>query len=183
MSAKPRAAIRQEAPPASDFRGHCLINVPLVAATAALCIFLVTGLAVMAWLIARSAGAQRMQRPAPIVADLGTQLELPWREAAASTGASHRPSTAPKPGASRGVAAVADPFNPPPVAESHTGTTTVSEPAAGETVAAQPPATETYGTSVAFLCSPARAARQARNEEKLLFLLHISGNFEEARFT
>jgi hypothetical protein len=42
---------------------------------------------------------------------------------------------------------------------------------------------ETYGTSVTFLNNPSEAARQARASGKLLFLLHVSGNFEESRFT
>ena len=52
-------------------------------------------------------------------------------------------------------------------------------------VAAPPSASraETYGTSVTFLDSPAEAARQARRENKLLFVLHIAGNFEESCFT
>jgi hypothetical protein len=45
------------------------------------------------------------------------------------------------------------------------------------------PRAETYGTSVTFLASPAEAARQARRENKLLFVLHIAGNFEESCFT
>jgi hypothetical protein len=45
------------------------------------------------------------------------------------------------------------------------------------------PAGETYGTSVVFLSNPAEAARRARQEDKLLFVLHVSGNFEESCFT
>lgn len=45
------------------------------------------------------------------------------------------------------------------------------------------PAYETYGTSVHFLSNPAEAAAQARREKKLLFVLHVSGNFEESCFT
>jgi hypothetical protein len=45
------------------------------------------------------------------------------------------------------------------------------------------PAGETYGTSVVFLSNPAEAARHARQEDKLLFVLHVSGNFEESCFT
>jgi hypothetical protein len=41
----------------------------------------------------------------------------------------------------------------------------------------------TYGTRVSFLASPALAAGQARREGKLVLLLHLSGNLEEARFT
>jgi hypothetical protein len=44
-------------------------------------------------------------------------------------------------------------------------------------------ACETYGTQVSFLSNPADAARRAAKERKLLFVLHLSGNFEDARFT
>ena len=40
-----------------------------------------------------------------------------------------------------------------------------------------------YGTSVQFVNNPAEAARQARRQDKLVFLLHVSGNFEDAKFT
>jgi hypothetical protein len=42
---------------------------------------------------------------------------------------------------------------------------------------------ETFGTAVGFARNPAEAARLAAAEGKLTFLLHVSGNFEEARFT
>lgn len=42
---------------------------------------------------------------------------------------------------------------------------------------------ETFGTSVQFVRSPTEAARTAAAEDKLTFLLHISGNFEDAKFT
>jgi len=41
----------------------------------------------------------------------------------------------------------------------------------------------THGTAVNFVATPAEAARQARKDNKLTFLLHISGNFEDADFT
>jgi hypothetical protein len=40
-----------------------------------------------------------------------------------------------------------------------------------------------HGTSVDFVDTPAKAARIARKEEKLVFVLHVSGNFEDPRFT
>ena len=40
-----------------------------------------------------------------------------------------------------------------------------------------------HSTQVAFVGSPPEAARLAAKERKLLFLLHLSGNFEEAGFT
>jgi hypothetical protein len=45
------------------------------------------------------------------------------------------------------------------------------------------PVDDTYGTRVHFVNNPAEAARQAAQRQKLLFLLHVSGNFEESRFT
>lgn len=42
---------------------------------------------------------------------------------------------------------------------------------------------ETFGTSVGFVRNPAAAARAAVQEQKLLCLLHVSGSFEEAKFT
>ena len=41
----------------------------------------------------------------------------------------------------------------------------------------------TYGTQVAFVNSPIEAARKALKERKLLFVLHLSGNFEDKKFT
>ena len=45
------------------------------------------------------------------------------------------------------------------------------------------PACGDYGTSVTFAESPAAAAKQAVEEEKLVFVLHVSGNFETSEFT
>jgi hypothetical protein len=41
----------------------------------------------------------------------------------------------------------------------------------------------TCGTCVAFLASPQMAARRAAEEGKILFTLHVSGNFEDPGFT
>ncbi len=40
-----------------------------------------------------------------------------------------------------------------------------------------------FGTSVVFASSPAQAAKQALEEEKLVFVLHVSGLFEESDYT
>lgn len=40
-----------------------------------------------------------------------------------------------------------------------------------------------FGTSVVFASSPEQAAKQALKEEKLVFVLHVSGLFEESNFT
>jgi hypothetical protein len=40
-----------------------------------------------------------------------------------------------------------------------------------------------FGTTVEFLESPQAAATKAAKEEKLVFVLHVSGLFEDPRFT
>jgi hypothetical protein len=40
-----------------------------------------------------------------------------------------------------------------------------------------------HGTTVHFLDTPSKAATQAKKEGKLVFVLHVSGNFEDPRFT
>jgi len=40
-----------------------------------------------------------------------------------------------------------------------------------------------FGTSVEFADSPSAAAAKAKKEQKLVFVLHVSGNFEDPRFT
>jgi hypothetical protein len=56
-------------------------------------------------------------------------------------------------------------------------------------LAAQNPITQycsahtTHDTAVNFLSTPTEAAGKARKNNKLTFLLHISGNFEDTDFT
>jgi hypothetical protein len=45
------------------------------------------------------------------------------------------------------------------------------------------PVCETFGTEVEFARNTSEAARMAREERKLTFVLHVSGNFEDAQFT
>jgi hypothetical protein len=40
-----------------------------------------------------------------------------------------------------------------------------------------------HGTSVHFFDTPSEAARAAKKGQKLVFVLHVSGNFEDPRFT
>jgi len=40
-----------------------------------------------------------------------------------------------------------------------------------------------FGTTIEFLDSPKEAAKAAKKDEKLVMLLHVSGNFEDPRFT
>jgi hypothetical protein len=40
-----------------------------------------------------------------------------------------------------------------------------------------------HGTRIDFVDTPTQAAKIAKKEEKLVFVLHVSGNFEDPRFT
>jgi hypothetical protein len=40
-----------------------------------------------------------------------------------------------------------------------------------------------HGTRVEFVDTPREAAKVAKKEQKLVFVLHVSGNFEDPRFT
>ncbi len=40
-----------------------------------------------------------------------------------------------------------------------------------------------HGTAIDFVDTPREAAAQAKKEKKLVFVLHVSGNFEDPRFT
>jgi hypothetical protein len=40
-----------------------------------------------------------------------------------------------------------------------------------------------FGTTVDFVDTPSEAAKIAKKKEKLVFVLHVSGNFEDPRFT
>ena len=43
--------------------------------------------------------------------------------------------------------------------------------------------TACFGTKVEFVDTPKEAATLAEKQEKLVFVLHVSGNFEDPRFT
>lgn len=51
------------------------------------------------------------------------------------------------------------------------------------TLPAKPATCGSHGTSVEFLDTPSDAAAKAKKEQKLVFVLHVSGNFEDPRFT
>ena len=40
-----------------------------------------------------------------------------------------------------------------------------------------------FGTKVDFVDTPKEAAALAKKQEKLVFVLHVSGHFEDPRFT
>jgi hypothetical protein len=48
---------------------------------------------------------------------------------------------------------------------------------------AEPQPTACHGTAIQFVSSPVEAARRATQEKKLVFVLHVSGYFEDPEFT
>jgi hypothetical protein len=58
-----------------------------------------------------------------------------------------------------------------------------AKPAVKPAVPAKAETCGSFGTSVEFAESPSDAAKQAKKEQKLVFVLHVSGNFEDPRFT
>jgi hypothetical protein len=40
-----------------------------------------------------------------------------------------------------------------------------------------------FGTTINFVDTPKEAATKAKQDEKLVFVLHVSGHFEDPRFT
>jgi len=54
---------------------------------------------------------------------------------------------------------------------------------AGSTARAEPATCGSHGTTINFVDTPNEAAKQAKKEGKLVFVLHVSGNFEDPRFT
>jgi hypothetical protein len=49
--------------------------------------------------------------------------------------------------------------------------------------APSPSSCGSFGTKVEFVATPSEAARRALKEEKLVFVLHISGHFEDPGLT
>jgi hypothetical protein len=42
---------------------------------------------------------------------------------------------------------------------------------------------QNFETSISWEESPSAAAQKAKGQEKLVFILHVSGNFEDPKFT
>ena len=187
-------------------QGQCFISWPVVAAAGVLSLAVVTGLAATAWVASRSVAPANESMPAlkapvhqavsfPIVAN-------PVRLNEENQDASLLSGTAPT--LTSPSAPEKDPDSPASTAESahiperpearetdplsactHPPTLTPAErPLSAQRVMVRTRhSCETYGTNVAFMSSPAEAGRQALCDKKLLLVLHVSGNFEDAQFT
>jgi len=52
-----------------------------------------------------------------------------------------------------------------------------------ELVDPKEPTCGNHGTAIDFVDTPSEAAKRAKKDGKLVFVLHVSGNFEDPRFT
>ncbi len=165
----PRAAMSPQHPSC----GLGLIRWPAVAGAGGVSLFLLLCLAALVWAELRQPSAQAGRR---LASDSGVRFrpqapELPWEAASSDDG----PTTEKPP-----TSFVKSPVSPP-----------LPEPLLSELVMRPglPPSEqpvmsgEACGTALAFARSPAEAARQAFDERKLLFTLHLSGHFEDPGFT
>lgn len=59
----------------------------------------------------------------------------------------------------------------------------LADEAKAPTKKANKPACEQHGTTIDFVDSPKEAAKLAKEQQKLVLVLHVSGNFEDPRFT
>jgi hypothetical protein len=69
------------------------------------------------------------------------------------------------------------PLSPPVPPQPRCNPTSADQPASPQ------PVGETYGTQVLFLNKQEAASELAKRDHKLLFVMHISGNFEDSCFT
>jgi hypothetical protein len=79
-----------------------------------------------------------------------------------------------------------DLFKAPPAKAPVNQPAEIPQPAAKDQARNQPKDGEgcqTFGTTVEFVRNPQVAGKLAKEDGKLTFLLHVSGNFEDARFT
>lgn len=167
------------------------INWPVIVASASVSFALVV--CIVAWIVThpnKPAVASASLRGAALAwsVQLPTQhvrervVELPAPPPApviATTPAVYRPNRPDRSGPRVLLVEEAPPLLPPP-ASSHPR---CDAPAAA--IQAVPPQSggETYGTQVLFLNNQEAAAERAELDHKLLFVMHISGNFEDACFT
>jgi hypothetical protein len=189
--AAPSRPIRH-GPRAPEIPAQPLIYWPFVLAAAAVALVLLAGLtAAMGWVKNRPAAPQahplvaQAEEVADLDANRGPQLPAPPDAAtqtaavAAAPPAAESAPSALRIDASPG-ATVGKTRTPPAPKEDKVADPLLPVPE--DSVKAERGG-ETYGTQIEFQSSPAKAAKQAVQDHKLMFVLHISGNFEDAKFT
>jgi hypothetical protein len=149
-------------------------------------LLVVGAIAVILWPSSEPAKSVQPPRPALAVAPPSAADRLPDRP---NRQVRSEPVSVDKVVTSLPVAAV-DRTPPPAPQQTVTSQPIATAPPVPQQAAPPPPSpapanrtTENYGTCVHFALSPAQAAQKATQEQKLLFTVHISGNFEDSHFT
>jgi hypothetical protein len=173
-SSRPDAALEQ------PFRPTVLYW-PAVAVAAVVAVVFVAGCMAAAWLLARPGGEVHAGGPPTVVhaADFREPADSPQAVRPREEAPPYRPAPMPL------LALDALPGESVGRHERASHKTALAEPGLArlaDALAEERPA-GTYGTQVEFLDDPAEAGQRALKERKLLFTLHISGNFEDAKFT
>jgi len=158
-----------------------------VALTGVVCLILMSAGIVLALGSGKRPPVQTEERvdeaPVPVAIDLGAGDSSSTVNAPMADDANVAPISAPNlPLASLPIVP-ATPLNPElsdPFADPSVHNPALAQPI---TLAKAPPACKRYGTAVDFVDNPIDAAAQALREKKLLFVLHVAGNFEEEKFT
>jgi hypothetical protein len=168
------------------------IHWPAVGGAAAFCAVFITGLTLAAALVSRPAGAGEASGPWPALSDEGREETVAPPAAGGAAGEAGQgeagpPDLAPlvpdppRPGAGLEQVVASAAASVPTTVPNPWRPVPAPEPPAERVAVKRPPVT--CDTSVEFVSSPVRAAKQAQQEHKLLFLLHLSGDFEEPGFT
>lgn len=148
---------------------------------------------IVAWIAAHPRDGEK-QSPVRSVATVEPTIELPsplHSPVLSATPALHRPHSREAIGQSIPVVEDDPPPLPPPSSllthpdRREERSEVAPEPALPSAKKAPPrrAAGETYGTQVLFHTSQAEAAEVTQHDHKLLFVMHISGNFEDSCFT
>jgi hypothetical protein len=151
------------------------VNISAIVAAAAVSFAVVVG--ILAWIATHPSKPPRQAEPVLTLAVLPSPpaVVAPPPPPLATISAVHRPNRADVLVNHLPRDEEAPPLLPPPASEPRC--------AKPPPVAEAPPGGETYGTQVLFLNNPAIAEETAQREKKLLFVMHISGNFEDSCFT
>ncbi|MBL8797809.1 MAG: hypothetical protein JNM56_28180 [Planctomycetia bacterium] len=164
------------------------VHVPLVAGSVVAALVLVATMVWAAWHLKQHAAASAEAPPPVIVAAAPQPVKLPGPVASAPV-VEEPPAVEPKPDPQLEARLAELERLKEVVAKFERRTEELEKEAAQRTQqAALAPARAAepkgcYGTSVHFADGPTEAAEEALKDKKLLLILTISGNFEEAKFT
>lgn len=161
------------------------IHWPAILASASVSFALVAD--VFAWIVAHPHKAAPPHQVMNVAAlDSPTVPPAPPARVFAATPVSHRVSPREAISSQIPLMETNSPLLPPPTSpplKQHKGVDAEWTPPWQQPPPPKQPVGETYGTQVLFLNNREAAADMARREHKLLFVMHISGNFEDSCFT